>query len=321
MSDQLLDSIVPAALRDRLRGGTVITIGNFDGVHRGHQTILRDVEARARRSGWTPTALTFEPHPVTVFRDMAPEEFRISTSDEREARLLKSGVDEVVTIPFSREFADLSARAFVFDFLLDRLSAREVHIGYDFAFGKGREGSTADLQRLCGERDVEVAIHHAFELDGEPVSSTRVRERLRAADMPGAEHLLGYPYTLTGVQAPGAQRGRKMGVPTVNLYPEGRMLPPHGVYVTVVESGGKRWEAITNIGTRPTFEDDDRISIETHVLEEFAGIEEGALVELSFLAHVRGERRFENADALRAQIGEDVGVAKEVHAQRATQAR
>lgn len=311
----LLDSIVPAELSQRLQRGTVITIGNFDGVHRGHQKIAATVREAAQKRGALAVALTFEPHPTTFFQKRPPESFRITTADTRTRRLKQAGMDEVVTIEFEQHFADLAARDFVFELLGKRLHAREIHIGYDFAFGRGREGTTSKLKELAEEAGIALVIHEAYQEGEAPISSTRVREALQAPDLEAAAELLGRPYSVDGVQASGAQRGRAMGIPTINLYPQGLALPPHGVYVSRTLAEGASWASITNVGIRPTFADDDRVSVETFILDEgFQDITPGAAIEVQLLQWIREERRFDSPEALRAQIGDDVKVANEFHA-------
>lgn len=316
-TDSLLDVVVPPSQAAALVGGTVVTIGNFDGVHRGHQQIVRTIQAAAVAINAKAVALTFEPHPTEVFQKRDPASFRLTTSATRDALLRGYGVDEVVTIPFSQAFADLSAEDFVHKLLAERLHAREVHIGYDFAFGRGREGTTASLQELCSQIGIAVRIHPAYNEDETPISSTRVREALRAHRMDEVADLLGRPYAILGEQAPGAQRGRQMGIPTINLYPSGLLMPPHGVYVSTLVADNARWIAITNVGTRPTFVDDNRVSVETFILEAFEGLDGGTLLAVELHQWIRDERAFPSQEALRAQIGEDVEQAKAYHSGRA----
>lgn len=313
-SSTLLDSIVSPVRSQQLASGTVVTIGNFDGVHQGHRVIVETIREAAEKRNALSLALTFEPHPTTVFQHRAPETFRL-TSSERRTELLKGyGIDAVVTVPFSRVFADLTASDFVNKFLSERLHAKEVHIGYDFAFGRGREGTTSKLQELCAAIGIDVVVHNPYEETGTPISSTRVREALENHDMECVAQLYGRPYSILGVQAPGAQRGRAMGVPTINLYPEGLLLPPHGVYISDVRAEGRTWRAITNIGVRPTFIDDDRVSVETFILDsEFVAVSAGERIEVRLYQWVREERAFPSADELKAQIGKDVAVAQVYH--------
>lgn len=316
-ASNLLDSIVSPAQSEQLATGTVVTIGNFDGVHRGHQHIVQTVGEAAKKRGAQSLALTFEPHPTTVFQDRAPDTFRLTSAARREELLRNYGVDVVVTIPFSKVFADLSAFDFVNKLLAERLHAKEVHIGYDFAFGRGREGTTSKLQELCAAIGIDVVIHRAYEEDASPISSTRVRDALQRHAMEEVAQLYGRPYTIFGVQAAGAQRGRAMGIPTINLYPTGLLMPPHGVYVSNVVAEGQSWRAITNVGIRPTFVDDDRLSVETFILDpNFEDIEAGETIQVQLHQWIREERSFPSPEELRAQIGKDVAIAQAAHQRR-----
>ncbi|MFT6398346.1 MAG: riboflavin kinase/FMN adenylyltransferase [Bradymonadia bacterium] len=306
-----LDDLV-GPFQSKLSSGSVLTIGNFDGVHVGHRTILRAVRADAERLGVPAVALTFEPHPATVFRGADPSDYRITSADEKSARLARCGIDHVLAAHFSRAFAELTAEQFVDALLLRRLCARVVHVGYDFNYGKNRAGTRATLESRLTRHGVSTVVHRAIEQDGAIASSTRVRELIREGDMASVRKLLVEPYTLTGATAPGAARGRKMGVPTVNLYPTGRLLPPYGVYATRVHLSGQTYDAVSNLGVRPTFEDGDRVSLESFLFGDPGDVPAGSETSLEFVAHIRPEQRFESQDALRSQIAKDVAVAKEV---------
>lgn len=311
----LLDSIVSLETQASLSAGTVITIGNFDGVHRGHQSIIQDVTNAAKSKSALSVALTFEPHPAELFTDKSAEEYRITSNAER-VRLLKwYGIDCVITVPFTEEFAELPPKTFVVDFLVNRLHAVEIHIGYDFAFGKGRAGNTRSLQRLCASHGVTVRVHDAVSISEAPISSTRVREHLRTGHVQEAAALLGHLYTITHHQIAGVARGRKMGIPTINLQPEGRMLPQNGVYATLVRiAGSPQWHrSITNVGTRPTFETEAAVNIETHVIGETVDCDSGNQVTLSFIDFIRREKRFESAAMLQLQIADDLKIAEAAH--------
>jgi riboflavin kinase/FMN adenylyltransferase len=310
--DELLNSIVSPDQQEALSGGTVITIGNFDGVHRGHQTIIGDVTDSADDKNLLSLALTFEPHPAELFTDKEAEQYRIATSSERVELLKHHGIDRVVTIPFTHEFAELPPETFVIDFLIERLHAAEIHIGYDFAFGKGRAGNTRSLQKLCAQYDVGVEVHEAVSIDEAPISSTRVREHLRAGEVGEASSLLGHVYAITGKQVAGQQRGRQMGIPTVNLSAEGRMLPHLGVYSSLVTiDDGDTWmRSITNVGKRPTFEDSAEPNIETHILDREVNVTDQTGIRLALLDFIRDEMTFDGPDALKEQIGKDVETAQ-----------
>lgn len=313
---ELLDTIVSPETQAKLAVGTVITIGNFDGVHRGHQSIIQDVTNAAHAKSALSVALTFEPHPAELFTEKTADEYRITNNEERIQLLERYGIDRVITVPFTKEFAELPPETFVVDFLVNRLHAIEIHIGYDFAFGKGRAGNTRSLQSLCDAHGVHVVVHDAVAISEAPISSTRVREHLRAGNVHEAAALLGHLYTITGHQVAGAERGREMGIPTINLHPEGRMLPKNGVYATLVRlADSPLWHrSITNVGTRPTFETDASVNIETHVLGKEIQCHLGDPVALSFVDYIRAEQQFESSDELRQQIGQDISIANSAHA-------
>lgn len=293
-----------------LADGCVLTIGNFDGVHVGHRSILQAVVRDARDLGVRAAALTFAPHPATVFRDVPAEDFRLSTDAEREALLRDAGMDVVVTARFEPRFASLRPEDFVYGLLLDRLNARKVHVGYDFNFGRNRSGTTATLAEMTAARGVDTEVHAPVALSDATVSSTRIRGCVRKGDMHAVTHLLGRPYRLAGVTASGAGRGAGMGIPTLNLYPKERLLPPHGVYACRLHHDGCTYAAIANLGVRPTFEDDDRVSFETLSLDPFPIEARGLEIAVDLIEFVRPEQRFESPDALKEQIGRDVARAR-----------
>ncbi|MFT4704357.1 MAG: riboflavin kinase/FMN adenylyltransferase [Bradymonadia bacterium] len=292
----------------------VLTVGNFDGVHLGHKSIIRDVVADAERLGVPPIALTFEPHPVSVFRGLDPASFRVTTSPRRETLLKRAGIESVVTAPFTVAFASLSPSEFVTDVLMGRLGVRALHVGYDFSFGKGASGGTELLSQMLGQHDVPVTVHEAVTLGGEPISSTRLRDAIRSGNLVLLRHLLGSPYSIAGQTSAGAGRGAKMSIPTLNLYPNTIICPPHGVYATRVICNGVRYDAISNLGVRPSFDDGERVSFETMVLGDFPIEGRNIEIEVELLAFVREERAFDSADDLQRQIGDDVVHAKAIHA-------
>lgn len=310
----LLDTIVSPERSLALAPRTIVTIGNFDGVHRGHQQIIQAVNDAAKRRGARSVALTFEPHPSTLLQNRPADTFRLTTTEHRAELLRCYGIDEVVTVPFTHEFADLRPEHFVHELLCARLHALEIHIGYDFAFGRGREGTTSKLQALSAERDVEVIVHRAYGDESETISSTRVRENLSRHDLETVARLFGRPYAIPGIQASGFQRGREMGIPTINFYPTDLLMPPHGVYVSRLKEDGRLWDAVTSVGTRPTFDDDERVSVETYVLDPtFEGTPYGKALEVQFLTWIREERAFESAEALQKAMNQDVKIARTYH--------
>lgn len=304
-----LDDLV-GPIRARVPNGCALTIGNFDGVHVGHRSIIGALRADADRLGVPAVALTFEPHPATAFQGLAPSDYRISTSAERETLLREAGVDEVVTAEFSEAFADLSADQFVDELLLKRLRVRSVHVGYDFNYGRDRGGSRKTLEDRLRPHGVETTVHTAVEWGGVIASSTEVRKKIREGDLATVNRMLGRTLHVAGETAPGAARGRKMGVPTINIYPSGRLLPAFGVYATQVTIDGAQYEAVSNLGVRPTFADDDRVSLESFLFADPGDVPAGTQTSVDLIGYVRPEQRFESPEALTAQIRDDVTVAQ-----------
>jgi riboflavin kinase/FMN adenylyltransferase len=292
---------------------SVVSIGNFDGVHVGHLRILREAAEDAQRRGLASVALTFEPHPVEVFRALRAEDFRLTSPAHRRELLMAAGVGRVVEQVFDRGFAALSAEEFVDRVLVGELRAVSVHVGYDFNFGSGRSGTPDVLRALGAARGFELHVHEAVRLGGEPVSSTRVRQAIRDGDLALAQVLLGRPYSLMGMPAAGHGRGRTLSFPTINHYPQRVLTPPRGVYVSRLACGAESWMAVSNLGVRPTFGDDVRLSLETHILEPFEGLRPDTHIDVSLLAPIRPERRFESPDQLREQIAVDVSAARDWH--------
>lgn len=293
----------------------VVTIGNFDGVHLGHRAILDTVVARARAHGGEAVVYTFEPHPRKILQpDRAPR--LLTTLDQKLELLEAAGVDAVVVEPFSLDFARTSADTFIRDHLHGRIRPVEVYVGYDFHFGRDREGSMRLLTETGPKLGFAVTIIPEVTIDAGDVNSTRIREMLGAAEIARANEMLGRAYTVRGTVAKGDQRGRTIGFPTANLDTENEVLPAPGVYggrLRFLDAGepgeGAVLRAVTNVGTRPTFKDDLRIQAEAHLLD-FEGDVYGRHVELSFEHHLRSEQRFPGVDALRAQIQTDVSEAR-----------
>lgn len=290
---------------------TVVTIGNFDGVHLGHRRLVEAAVAEAGETGAEAVAVTFEPHPVSYFKGAAPETFRLQTPDGRDAILTALGLSCVDRLTFDERLTGMSPDAFV-ELLVSRHPAiAGVHVGGDFRFGSARAGDTAMLRALGARHGFTVTVHEAVKHLGETVSSSRVRGALRSADMGLVAALLGRPYAIAGEIASGHGRGRTLGVPTLNLYPLGHLLPAHGVYVATIVTRLQVISAVANLGVRPTFADDPRISLEAHAIEEFTAFEGPVDVELH--SYLRPEQRFADTAALRTQIGLDISSAAAWH--------
>lgn len=288
----------------------VLTLGNFDGVHLGHQAILGAAVARARASGGQAVALTFEPHPLAV---LVPERAPpvIQSLHDRLALLCRIGIDVTVLQRFTREFAALPPEAFVTDFLWRHLELTDVVVGYNVNFGRDRAGSGETL-RVLGERHgFAVDVIGPVSLGGEQVSSTNLREVLRLGDMARARRLLGRPYTMRGRVVVGDRRGRTLGFPTANLHLRSRLLlPPDGVYAVAATVDGGPRAGVLNIGVRPTF-GGRRRTVEVHLLD-FAGDLYRRWLEVRVIERLRGEAAFADVEALRAAITADVARARQV---------
>jgi riboflavin kinase/FMN adenylyltransferase len=303
----------------RLERDAVLTIGAFDGVHRGHQALIGAMVAHAHATGRAAVVVTFYPHPSVVLRGRRPS-FYLSTPEEKAAYLAELGVDAVVTHPFSREVAAIPAAEFVARL---RAHARlsELWCGSDFALGHNRQGDV-DYLRAAGERlGFTVRVFEPVLIDGEVISSTRIRQTLRDGAVEQAARYLGRPFQLTGKVVEGAHRGRTLGIPTANLEVwDERAVPAVGVYAcrALTALGGA--QAVVNIGFRPTFEGGDAHPVvEAHLLD-FAGDLYGTEVTLAFIARLRPEVKFAGVDALLAQIRRDIEAARAILDGRAPQA-
>jgi riboflavin kinase / FMN adenylyltransferase len=282
----------------------VLALGNFDGLHRGHLKIIDRVKRGAIEHGGTPMAMTFDPHPPRVVRpDKAPP--LLMTKAQKLEALRRAGISCVAVVRFTHELSHWSPETFVKTVLVDWLRVSEVWVGANFLFGHERSGNFSLLRTL--------GLRYGFRADKiDPVrykefvvSSTRIRRLVGEGRMDEAAALLGHAYQLDGVIVEGTRRGRDIGFPTANLRTGNELLPPHGVYATTLTVDGVVRAGITNVGLRPTFGDDVEMTIETHVLR-YDGDLYGRPVQLGFVQRLRDERRFEDVDALKAQIEADV---------------
>jgi riboflavin kinase / FMN adenylyltransferase len=287
---------------------TVVTIGNFDGVHLGHRAILRRVVQRARELGGQTVAVTFNPHPVRVLRPEVNLPM-LTTPDQKLHLLTDAGLDAVVVLPFTPEFAALPARDFVRQYFFERLRAREVVVGHDYCFGRGREGNI-DLLKAMGEKyGFTVQVVWAVEVDGAVVSSSLIRALLRLGKVTQAGRFLGRAYGVAGRVVQGKGRGAKLlGVPTANILTPNELLPASGIYAVWVRRGEETLPGVANIGTCPTFENTE-LSLEVHLME-FAGDLYDEHLEVQFVTRLREEQRFPSIEALAAQIHADIAAAR-----------
>lgn len=298
---------------------SVITIGNFDGVHLGHAEIINRTLAKAKELGGNAVVYTFRPHPQVALRPEAALQL-LNTYDEKLEILESLGVGVVIEEPFSREFSTIVPEQFFNEVLLRQLSARAIVVGYDFAFGKGREGHMEALASFCEAAGVELTVVPAMRVNGQVVSSSKIRELLGVGDVNGAAALMGRPFFYRGVVVKGEGRGRKIGFPTANLKLESKLALPNGVYVTEAVLAGKKYPSITNVGVRPTFEVEDRAAgkvlfpavIETHLLDCDIDLY-GSTLEVKFLARIRSEMKFGSIEDLKRQIAGDIASSRSSH--------
>ena len=296
---------------DRTPEKAVVTVGNFDGLHLGHRAIVGTVVSRARGIGGESIVYTFEPHPRKVLRpDSAPA--MLNTLEQKLELLEACGVDTVVVERFTPEFARTPADRFIREILHALLDPVEVYVGYDFHFGRDREGSMRLLTELGPRLGFAVTIIPEVTIDEGDVNSTRIRKLLSEGKPEPAARMLGRAYAIRGRIVEGERRGRELGFPTANLDPENEILPGAGVYaghMRFLDAGdpkeGGVLPAVVNVGVRPTFQGAGRVQAEAHLID-FEGDVYGRRVELSFNAFLRPEQRFPGVDALREQIGADV---------------
>lgn len=289
--------------------GAWLTIGLFDGVHRGHAAIIRRLVNEAHANGGRAVVLTFHPHPAAVLRGRNGPQY-LTSPDERAELLQEMGVDVVITEPFTRELAARSAEVFM-TLLSNRLGLRRLLVGHDFALGRNREGDLPRLQELGKQLGYTVSVVHPVRMAGEVVSSSRIRTALAEGDVRLARRLLGRPYQVQGKIIPGDGRGRMIGIPTANLEIDPEcILPKVGVYACRAGQGTCDHRAVSNIGLRPTFTGSDALPrLETHLIDQESDLY-GKTLKVAFLAHLRDEQRFSGVEALVAQIQADIRRAR-----------
>jgi len=286
--------------------GCVATIGNFDGMHLGHQEIVRGVVARARELGGPSSVITFDPHPLSVVApDRVPRQ--ITTLSQKTELLAAMGIDALLVVPFTHEFSRWTAGRFIEEFLVGALQVREIRIGADFCFGAGREGNLAKLREWGGRLGFAVEGVGDVEIHGMRVSSSVVRSAILKGCMRVARLALGRTYFLDGRVATGRRLGRKIGFPTVNLDPANDLFPGSGVYITTsrFETFSHTFESVTNIGSRPTLYENYATTIESHILDFDSNVY-GDTVRVYFHELIRRERQFQSAVELTRQIKADI---------------
>lgn len=299
--------------RSDLPRGAVATIGNYDGVHRGQREIVDRVVARAGALGCPAAVVTFDPHPTKVlWPARAPR--CLTTLAQKEELLARAGIDLLFVVRFDEEFAGTRADEFVTEFLHERLGLREIYVGSQFAFGKGREGNLELLQRLGGDQHPAVGVDE-ITAGGPPISSTRIREAVATGHVQAAEWMLGRPYEITGTVVRGAGKGKELGWPTINVNHDNELIPAHGVYVTLVrisepDGGVVHRPSVSNVGVRPTVHTASAPTVESHLLD-FDGDLYGRTASIEFLERIRGEQMFGSVSDLQEQIKADVVAARE----------
>jgi riboflavin kinase/FMN adenylyltransferase len=291
-------------------GPSAVTIGNFDGVHFGHRQILRRVQAIAAEHGWKPSVLTFDPHPTRIVApDRTPP---LLTSPERRALLMEEeGIEQVLILPFTPELALLAPEEFVRRLLVDAMGARAVLVGDNFRFGYKAAGNVRALAEMGDRLGFTTEIVPAVSCRGRVVSSSAVRELIRAGNVSLAARFLVHPYALEGDVVSGRGVGSRQTVPTLNLATAAEVIPAGGVYITRTRdlNDARAWRSVTNIGYRPTFGASDQLTIETFLLDPLEGATPSA-IRVEFLRRLRAERKFESPESLRAQILKDVRAAQ-----------
>ncbi len=289
--------------------GCIATIGNFDGVHRGHQAVFRALIERARALALPSLVITFEPQPMEFFcPERAPA--RLTRLREKIEVISECGIDRVLLIKFGGGFAGIGAEDFVRETLVDRLGIRYLYVGDDFRFGAGRRGDFGLLRRMGVAHGFHVESLPTVIEDGQRISSTRIRDALQAGDLAQAHRCLGRDYRISGRVGHGHKRGRKIGFPTLNIPLLRRVTPLRGVFaVRVTGLAAEPLSGVANMGNRPTLDGDDRFLLEVHLFD-FDRDAYGRQIEVVFVARIRNERKFASFDALREQIARDVAQAR-----------
>jgi riboflavin kinase / FMN adenylyltransferase len=293
---------------DACRHGA-LTIGNFDGVHRGHQTLLEELRRQADKIGGPAVAMTFDPHPVQILRP-GTTPAALTTLADRTQLMLAYGADHVVVMQTTPMLLEQTARAFFDVAVRHGLAAKAVVPGFNFVFGHNREGNAASLAEFCREAGIACTPVSPLNVDGHPVSSSRIRGELAVGNVAAAANLLGRPFSVTGLVGTGQRRGQTIGVPTANLEGVATLVPGNGVYAVVVHHAGKHWAGAANIGPNPTFGEQDR-KFEVHLLD-FDGELKGETLTVDFLERLRETRPFEGVAQLVAQLHADIAAARRI---------
>lgn len=284
----------------------VLTIGNYDGIHIGHREIIKRVKDRANAIKGTSMLMTFEPHPMSVLK---PNKFigAITPVYMKKRLIEESGIDVMIIVPFNEEFRNISADTFVKEILVQKIGIKELVVGYDFKFGKDGFGNTMLLQYLSENYSFSFHVVEAITIKGEKIGSNMIRRMIQRGEMERVKNFLGRPFMIDGEVKKGVGRGKNMGFPTINISTTFSLLPKKGVYVTETEVEKVRLPSVTNIGYKPTF-NENRLSIETYILD-FSEELYSRHVNIIFHERIRDEKKFRGIDALRKRIAIDVEIA------------
>lgn len=282
-----------------------VTIGTFDGLHLGHKRIIEKLKEKAALTGGRSVVITFDPHPRTLFQSADPVKL-LTSLDEKIELFGKTGIDVLWIIKFTREFASLTSEEFVKTHLVEKLGVKEIIIGHDHRFGKGRDGDEAKLKEIGAKYGFSVTPVEAVEVNGQTASSSKIRKALTEGELVLANAFLGRNYSLRGEVVVGEKRGRTLGFPTANVgdIAPGKLIPANGVYAVKVIIEGKEYYGVINIGRRPTFNTNDEIIPEVHILD-FNSDVYGKKIEVVFVERLRGEIKFSSKEELIKQINED----------------
>ncbi|OUR93052.1 riboflavin biosynthesis protein RibF [Halobacteriovorax marinus] len=294
------------SLNDILQNDFAITIGNFDGVHLGHQQIIQSIAQECKESNLKFVLITFNPHPLQILRPR--ENFLLNLEDEKYNLLSDLGIDFFYEIPFSRDLSTLSPEDFLNQYILENSHVKRIYMGHDFAFGANKKGDFSFVKRFC--TNLSIVKLEEFKKVEKNISSTIIRNLIIEGDVEESEKLLGRPFFLRGTVVKGAERGRQIGFPTANInYGQIRITPKLGVYVTTVEVRGEEYHSITNVGLNPTFKDDSVKTVETNIFD-FDDDIYGEVLTINFHKRLRDEKKFNGINELVEQITKDVVQAK-----------
>jgi len=285
-----------------------VTIGNFDGVHRGHTPILKKIAKEAHAAGRKAIVITFDPHPKYILHADIRPFYLITTLEEKINLIEQMGIDAVVVIPFSLDFAKITPEEFILQILWEKLQIQKIFIGYDYRFGQGKRGNEALLRTFGEKLGFEVAVIPAVMQGNDTISSTRLRFAILDGDVKTAALLLGRPYNVSGIVSPGKKRGKDLGFPTANIKPDKELIPARGVYAAKVYLGASQYRAVLSIGYNPTFSDEE-FSVEVHLFD-FSGNIYGKKLNILFIDRIRDEVKFDGPQKLIEQIKRDIDCAK-----------